>query len=450
MTSWSDTTARCQAAVRVPLFRFDTVGLPGIDAANRPQRGRKRDQTTISRRTRRLDKLMRVAPRWRAFLPTSRQIRFALTRWLDRIVPGLMRRGNLHVREGDWRALASGDAMRWTKVSEDPLPEATAAEQSGIFALEQERSGSFHRGAAWHFEMAEFARTDVLTHSGQLIEPGSGLSLTPVHRNTARPARLVADVQYGPTISFVPPRTTRNYYHFVIEETVLMRDILDRACQRHHKLTALVRQDPPAFEAAYREAIRQRYPGLSFREVPADRRIACAPLVAHAVHYDSPYRSPPDRADLLRTIEAYRDLYGIAPARTGLQPLLVSRSDARIRNLVNEDVLAEQLSVFDTRRLSPGTVSHVEQVAAFSKARVIVGAHGAGLTNLIFAPPGTPVIEIFGKNYCQGAYMWLCHLLGHPYYPVVSPLEGSHQNITLPEDLLDKIATRVAKAVTPN
>lgn len=392
---------------------------------------------------------MRVAPRWRSFLPTSRQIRFALTRWLDRIVPGLMRRGNLHVREGDWHTLASGPVVQWTRASADLISEQVGNNLAGTFGLEQDRCGAFHRGAAWHFELAEFARAEVLTHSGQLVEPGSGLSLTPVHRNTARPARLARDTVVGPTISFVPPRSTRNYYHYVIEETVLMRDALDRAFERHDQLTALVRQEPPAYEAAYRAALLQDYPGLTFYAVPADRRIACAPLIAYGVRYDCPYRSPPDSGDLSRTIDTYRRAYGIFPAATGRQPLLVSRSDARIRNLVNEDALARRLSVFGFRRLCPGTVSHIEQVAAFSSASVIVGVHGAGLTNLIFAPPGTLVIEIFGHNYCQGAYMWLCHLLGHPYVPVVSPLEGAHQNITLPEEMIEEIAAKVAQAVTP-
>lgn len=40
----------------------------------------------------------------------------------------------------------------------------------------------------------------------------------------------------------------------------------------------------------------------------------------------------------------------------------------------------------------------MDQVSLFNKATIIVGAHGAGLTNLIFAKPKIHVIEIFQER----------------------------------------------------
>ena len=41
----------------------------------------------------------------------------------------------------------------------------------------------------------------------------------------------------------------------------------------------------------------------------------------------------------------------------------------------------------------------VAQVAMFQNAELVVGPHGAGLTNIVFASPGMKVVEIFSPNY---------------------------------------------------
>jgi capsular polysaccharide biosynthesis protein len=49
--------------------------------------------------------------------------------------------------------------------------------------------------------------------------------------------------------------------------------------------------------------------------------------------------------------------------------------------------------------IDPGTMSVREQVKAFAEAEVIVAPHGAALTNLVFASPGSLVVEIFAPDY---------------------------------------------------
>ena len=43
-----------------------------------------------------------------------------------------------------------------------------------------------------------------------------------------------------------------------------------------------------------------------------------------------------------------------------------------------------------------------QQLAAFADASIIVGPHGASLTNMIFAPDGVRVIEIANKDALLG------------------------------------------------
>jgi capsular polysaccharide biosynthesis protein len=48
----------------------------------------------------------------------------------------------------------------------------------------------------------------------------------------------------------------------------------------------------------------------------------------------------------------------------------------------------------DFKLIDPSKLSLSQQVEAFSNAEIILGPHGAGLTNIMFCNPGTKVIEI--------------------------------------------------------
>jgi len=74
--------------------------------------------------------------------------------------------------------------------------------------------------------------------------------------------------------------------------------------------------------------------------------------------------------------------------------LFVSRSDARVRRLLNEDELFAALRPLGFESILPGAMPVREQIRRFSRARVIIGAHGAALGNMVFAQPGIHLIEL--------------------------------------------------------
>lgn len=74
--------------------------------------------------------------------------------------------------------------------------------------------------------------------------------------------------------------------------------------------------------------------------------------------------------------------------------LFVSRAGARTRVLVNEAELAAALAPLGFRTVVPDRMSVADQIRTFARARVIVAAHGAGLTNAIFAPRDLLVVEV--------------------------------------------------------
>lgn len=74
--------------------------------------------------------------------------------------------------------------------------------------------------------------------------------------------------------------------------------------------------------------------------------------------------------------------------------IYVSRGGAPGRIMTNEKEVLEILDKYQFEVVNPGDFSFVDQIKMFSEAEIIVGPHGAGLANLIFAPKNAFVIEL--------------------------------------------------------
>lgn len=82
------------------------------------------------------------------------------------------------------------------------------------------------------------------------------------------------------------------------------------------------------------------------------------------------------------------------PDRNGSRRIYISRGTARTRGTINEDEIVEYLRPMGFQPLSMDGLTVAKQAKLFAQADVILGTHGAALTNLLFAKPGTKVIEI--------------------------------------------------------
>ncbi|MBD2654458.1 glycosyltransferase family 61 protein [Synechocystis sp. FACHB-383] len=121
----------------------------------------------------------------------------------------------------------------------------------------------------------------------------------------------------------------------------------------------------------------------------------------------------PDVAKELRQkfIEAYAKGTENYPRRR----LYISRSEARYRRLLNEEEILPILEKEGFEVIRPENLSFPEQVQTFSQASIIMGVHGAGLTNMLFAPSGATIVEIHGPV-SRSHYWMMSNILGHHYY----------------------------------
>lgn len=117
----------------------------------------------------------------------------------------------------------------------------------------------------------------------------------------------------------------------------------------------------------------------------------------------------------------------------GGELVYLSRNDSSMRRILNEDDLVPHLTAMGFRTISASTLSTTEQIEAFRRARVVLSAHGAGLTNILFCRPETTIVEIFPDGGVHGsAFHRIASHLDFPYYHIVTERVETRQSAKNP------------------
>jgi hypothetical protein len=82
----------------------------------------------------------------------------------------------------------------------------------------------------------------------------------------------------------------------------------------------------------------------------------------------------------------------------GPQRIFISRAKARCRRILNEEALWEILRPYGFARICFEDLSYEDQRRAMIDATHVIFPHGAGGTNLLFAPPPCKVLEILQEG----------------------------------------------------
>ena len=112
--------------------------------------------------------------------------------------------------------------------------------------------------------------------------------------------------------------------------------------------------------------------------------------------------------------------------------LFISRRNARTRRLENDDEVESLLKRrgFETHFLE--NYSFAEQARLVNNADVVVGVHGAGLANLVFAHSGARVVEIVdGDRYNRRLYPELSQVVGLRHWQVIGSRTPRQRTLSL-------------------
>ncbi|WP_237213219.1 glycosyltransferase family 61 protein [Falsiroseomonas oryziterrae] len=201
-----------------------------------------------------------------------------------------------------------------------------------------------------------------------------------------------------------------NYYHFHAEHIAALLQVeLLRKAHPGLDLFALV----PDYAPMHAESVALLGADLGPAVTLDGSDFSAARLVfPSAVLGNAERANDPLMAEALQRIRRNALAGGTAH---GARAVYVSRLDATSRRMRNEDRLVEALASRGVGIFTAGGRSYREQVLCFADARVVIGPHGAGLTNIGFAAPGATLVEIFQASFTLPFYPRLAALLGCPY-----------------------------------
>lgn len=187
-----------------------------------------------------------------------------------------------------------------------------------------------------------------------------------------------------------------NFYHWLLEvvpRVMLMRQVGIKPdwyvvdCQAGYQRRAL-----ELLGIAHQECIQPHYAmHLNVDQVirPSQPGVSDWSDLAKAIVRGLPVTSNTTSTDSTTTDSSASEL----PGR-----IYITRKAASHRKLANEGELRKFLSSRGFVTYSFERIDFAEQVRLISQAEVIVAVHGAALANLIFAKPGTSVVEICPIN----------------------------------------------------
>ena len=208
-----------------------------------------------------------------------------------------------------------------------------------------------------------------------------------------------AAVVTQPTYWFGSPYAAVNFGHFV-HDVLIQLMLVDRLKERFGPRLRFVLPGFHAQQLRYPmqqllfEALIGSLDQLSFQTAElALMRELYVGYPTFCMNHRTDLVSDPAAAYLSRRV---RQTFAAEIRAGGTERIYITRDDGTIpRNIDNEPFVRATLVRHGFTPVTIGTLSPAETIALFGGAKVIVGLHGAGLLNMIFADPATlTVFEI--------------------------------------------------------
>jgi len=202
----------------------------------------------------------------------------------------------------------------------------------------------------------------------------------------------------GPVVSLTTRGGNRNYYHFLMD--VLPRWGVFTECVPDVRPSHVYISHRTRYEQELLALVGlDRYPLVGVEPATTIRASTIyVPCLQNTLEM-----APRWTVDWLRA--------QLPAKRTAGRPkrlYITRRGGKNSRRLIQERQIWPGLQRRGFERIDPGTLSVQEQIDHFAAAEVIVGLHGAALTNLLFCSPGAKVLEIFPVNYVKHPFWAIC------------------------------------------
>jgi capsular polysaccharide biosynthesis protein len=128
--------------------------------------------------------------------------------------------------------------------------------------------------------------------------------------------------------------------------------------------------------------------------------------------------------DKLRQVREFYLHYALTEKQVSInkgERIYISRKKAARKKVANEEDIIPLLLRYGFVILNNEDFNFYEQISIYSNAKYLVSIHGSGLTNMLFAQPGTKVLEFLKRQTNPGdwhsnAFWYLTEALDYEYY----------------------------------
>ena len=194
-------------------------------------------------------------------------------------------------------------------------------------------------------------------------------------------------------------RVDVNYFHWLVESCSQLLAIRDYMHENSEVLSVIYRVDGPTFIV---HSLQLLLDGLNYKLIPSKSENYSCDLLLTTVFPD--YITTIDQRNLIRIRELLSAR--IQDSQPTHERIYVQRKSGGWRYVLNDDTLETALIMLGFCVIQCENLTLDEQIQTFRSAKIIVGMHGAGLTNLMFA--SNPVLVELRGDYGGNDYERLC------------------------------------------
>ena len=120
--------------------------------------------------------------------------------------------------------------------------------------------------------------------------------------------------------------------------------------------------------------------------------------------------------------------------------IFIERVNSRKLENSNEFFAWRRRYGFEDYQLEKMSLS--DQIKLFSEAEIILGAHGAGLTNILYCHPGTQIVELLSQKNNRLCYPALSRMCGLRHVLIRARQSARRQDMIVPMQALEQVLTK--------
>jgi capsular polysaccharide biosynthesis protein len=158
-----------------------------------------------------------------------------------------------------------------------------------------------------------------------------------------------------------------------------------------------------------------------------------------------PAQCDPDQIKKVR--DCFRNYDNAITSTGNKKRIYISRTIAQRRFIRNENELEKLLASFGFETIHMEKLSFSQQRKLMAETEVLISNHGAGLTNMIFLPENSTVIELKANaDDINNCFFNLARALDHRYYYTINPSDNKmiqRANITVDLEKLQYFLTEL-------